>query len=110
MAEKLRALLQSHQRLSERGWGASRVCRDYYDLWSVLGKRANDRTQFVEKLARKCAHRGVVFEPISDFFDPSLVDVAKQEWDRQLVPFVSDCPTAESVLGTLKPMIQDLWG
>jgi len=33
VAEKLRALLQSHARLRHRGWGASRVCRDYYDLW-----------------------------------------------------------------------------
>jgi predicted nucleotidyltransferase component of viral defense system len=36
VAEKLRALLQSRQRLQARGWGASRVCRDYYDLWKVL--------------------------------------------------------------------------
>ena len=35
-AEKLRALLQSKARLHERGWGASRVCRDYYDLWNLL--------------------------------------------------------------------------
>jgi len=33
VAEKLRALLQSRQKLAERGWGASRVCRDYYALW-----------------------------------------------------------------------------
>ncbi len=36
MAEKLRALLQSRARLHARGWGATRVCRDYYDLWAVL--------------------------------------------------------------------------
>lgn len=35
-AEKLRALLQSKTRLQKRGWGASRVCRDYYDLWNLL--------------------------------------------------------------------------
>jgi hypothetical protein len=35
-AEKLRALLQSKARLHERGWGASRVCRDYFDLWNLL--------------------------------------------------------------------------
>jgi predicted nucleotidyltransferase component of viral defense system len=35
-AEKLRALLQSKARLQARGWGASRVCRDYYDLWNLL--------------------------------------------------------------------------
>jgi len=36
IAEKLRALLQSRARLQERGWGVSRVCRDYYDLWHLL--------------------------------------------------------------------------
>ena len=40
IAEKLRALLQSKARLHEKGWGASRVCRDYYDLWnSTAGAR-----------------------------------------------------------------------
>ena len=37
VAEKLRALLQSGVRLRRRGWGASRICRDYYDLWRILG-------------------------------------------------------------------------
>ncbi len=41
IAEKLRALLQSQERLKSRGWGASRVCRDYYyDLWSILRRES----------------------------------------------------------------------
>ena len=107
VAEKLRALLQSRQRLSERGWGASRVCRDYYDLWCILGKREVNPSQFAENLIRKCEHRGVSADSVSAFFDGALVQVAEREWTRQLTPFARDCPPAESVLKDLQGMIQD---
>jgi predicted nucleotidyltransferase component of viral defense system len=109
-AEKLRALLQSRLRLSERGWGASRVCRDYYDLWRILGEQGVDRARFVEQLARKCAHRGVMFESALSFFDPTLVKVAEREWARQLSPFVPDCPPAGRMLRDLQRKILELWG
>jgi hypothetical protein len=109
-AEKLRALLQSRRRLSERGWGASRVCRDYYDLWHIFGERDVNRVQFVENLARKCAHREVMFESALDFFDPVLVEVAEREWARQLSSFLPDCPAAGRVLRDLQGIVLELWG
>ncbi|OGO94860.1 MAG: hypothetical protein A3F10_05485 [Coxiella sp. RIFCSPHIGHO2_12_FULL_42_15] len=42
IAEKLRALLQTHQKLVARGWNRPRA-RDYYDLWCVLKKYKNPR-------------------------------------------------------------------
>ena len=109
-AEKLRALLQSRRRLSERGWGASRVCRDYYDLGRIFGERDVDRTQFVENLAHKCAHREVMFESALDFFDPAIVKVAEREWARQLSPFAPDSPAADRVLRDLQGIILEFWG
>ncbi|MDD3534510.1 MAG: nucleotidyl transferase AbiEii/AbiGii toxin family protein, partial [Candidatus Cloacimonetes bacterium] len=35
VAEKLRALLQTHEKLVTRGWHRSRA-RDYYDLWRIF--------------------------------------------------------------------------
>jgi len=108
VTEKLRALLQSRQRLWERGWGASRVCRDYYDLWYILGQQEVTLSDLTHNLVSKCRHRGVSFESATAFFDPILVQVAEREWPRQLVPFVRDCPVVELVLGDLQGMVQDL--
>ncbi len=108
-AEKLRALLQSRRQLSERGWGASRVCRDYYDLWRILGEREMNPEQFVDNLADKCTHREVIFESALDFFDPRLVRVAQREWARQLSPFVTDSPPTDRVLSDLRNMIHGFW-
>lgn len=107
-AEKLRALLQSRQRLSARGWGASRVCRDYHDLWRILGEGNLNRRGFAERLARKCAHREVMFESAMSFLDPILVEVAEREWARQLSPFVPDCPPAGRVLKELQDRLREL--
>ena len=82
VAEKLRALLQSHARLRERGWGASRVCRDYYDLWYVLSHSALDISLLPDMLTRKCALRQVTFTSASDFLAVELQTVVRAEWDR----------------------------
>ena len=108
VAEKLRALLQSHARLRERGWGASRVCRDYYDLWYVLGRGALDTTLLPDLLARKCALRGVAFASAADFLASELQTVARAEWERQLLPFVPDALSAEQVLDELAGLLAAL--
>jgi oligoendopeptidase F len=69
-----------------------------------------NRLQFIENLARKCAHREIEFESALSFFDPSIVQVAEREWDRQLSPFVPDPPAAGRVLRDLQSMILELWG
>ncbi|MGC9356737.1 MAG: nucleotidyl transferase AbiEii/AbiGii toxin family protein [Anaerolineae bacterium] len=108
VAEKLRALLQSHTRLQTRGWGASRVCRDYYDLWYVLTHSDLDFTSFPELLARKCALRGVEFTNADDFLSPDLRDVAKAEWEHQLLPFVPTSPPVNVILKDLAGILASL--
>lgn len=108
VAEKLRALLQSRARLRERGWGASRVCRDYYDLWYVLGRGALDATLLPDLLARKCALRQVAFASAADFLASELQTVARAEWERQLLPFVPDALSAEQVLDELAGLLAAL--
>jgi predicted nucleotidyltransferase component of viral defense system len=108
VAEKLRALLQSHARLRERGWGASRVCRDYYDLWYVLGQSTLDTALLPDLLARKCALRQVTFASAADFVAQELQSVARAEWEKQLLPFVPDGPLADQVLDELVGLLAAL--
>ncbi len=109
VAEKLRALLQSRIRLRRRGWGASRVCRDYYDLWRLLREMPLRQATLPDLTTQKCRHRGVDFHSPADFFDPALQQVARAEWSRQLCPFVPDCPKVDRVLSELQTDIVSLW-
>lgn len=108
VAEKLRALLQSDARLRERGWGASRVCRDAYDLWHVLGRSTVNQTSLPDLLTRKCALRDVTYATSADFLTPALQSVARAEWARQLLPFVPDAPAVDQVLDELTHMLATL--
>jgi predicted nucleotidyltransferase component of viral defense system len=108
VAEKLRALLQSRARLRERGWGASRVCRDYYDLWYILGHSSIARDKLPGLLAHKCRIRDVTFESTADFLASELLSVAQTEWAQQLLPFVPSGPPATQVLDDLIAMIAEL--
>ena len=109
VAEKLRALLQSHQRLRERGWGASRVCRDYYDLWWVLQQEGRMDGVVPALVDRKCNVRNVKYESPEDFLAAELLTVAKREWNQQLAPFVSNTPSVEQLLVDVRPLILALW-
>jgi predicted nucleotidyltransferase component of viral defense system len=108
VAEKLRALLQSRARLQARGWGASRVCRDYYDLWWMLGHSVLNLALLPELLARKCALRQVTFTSSADFLASELQAVARAEWGRQLLPFVPDGPPVAQVLTDLAELLANL--
>ncbi len=101
-------MLQSRVRLRERGWGASRVCRDYYDLWYILSRGTLDTTLLPELLARKCALRQVFFTSPVDFVAPELQAVARAEWERQLLPFVPDNPSVDQVLDDLVGLLAAL--
>jgi len=109
VSEKLRALLQSHQRLAERGWGASRVCRDYYDLWWILRQEGRFNGQVPDLALRKCAVRQVTFVSPEQFIEAGLLEVARSEWQQQLLPFVPDAPAAERVIEEVTPLILSLW-
>jgi predicted nucleotidyltransferase component of viral defense system len=109
VAEKLRTLLQVRRKLAERGWGASRVCRDYYDLWSILQQEGQFGGQIPELLSQKCKIRQVTFKDPTDFISPDLFDVARKQWSQLLLPFVPNAPHAERVLLEVQPLISALW-
>jgi predicted nucleotidyltransferase component of viral defense system len=109
VAEKLRALLQSQGHLAERGWGASRVCRDYYDLWSVLGREGRLNGWIPDLVIRKSKIRNVSFESPEAFLAEELLAVARREWNQQLLPFVPNAPPVEQVLAEVRSLIFALW-
>jgi predicted nucleotidyltransferase component of viral defense system len=109
VAEKLRALLQSQGHLAERGWGASRVCRDYYGLWSVLRREGRLKSRIPNLVRRKCEVRDVTFESPESFLAEELLAVARREWNQQLLPFVPNAPPVEQVLTEVRPLIFALW-
>jgi len=108
VAEKLRALLQSRSRLKLRGWGASRVCRDYYDLWSIL-RRETMIDSIPELVRRKCEIRNLKFNDPSEFLAAPLREIARIEWKAQILPFVPDSPAPETILSELENLIGRLW-
>ncbi len=109
IAEKLRALLQTHQRLVTRGWNKPRA-RDYYDLWSVLNtySSAVDRARLIEMLDKKCKHREVSYETIDDFFTPELVKEAQQHWQPTLGNLIAGLPECDQVLKETKMLIKNI--
>lgn len=108
VAEKLRALLQSRRHLRERGWGGGRICRDYYDLWWIL-KHETLPPSLPDGVRQKCALRGISFDSPQDFLDEELLAIARQEWQRQLLPFLTQPVSAAQVLGELQALIPALW-
>ncbi|MFA5079838.1 MAG: nucleotidyl transferase AbiEii/AbiGii toxin family protein [Dehalococcoidia bacterium] len=107
VAEKLRALLQSRQKLVERGWGASRVCRDYYDLWYILSREK--LTGIPDLFVKKCKVRNVAFHSPDELVSPELVETARREWDQQLSPFLVKALTANKVLSEVQTLIPALF-
>lgn len=106
VAEKLRALLQTHQKLVARGWNRPRA-RDYYDLWCILKdySSAVNTNRLIEMLDKKCQHRGVSYKNIDDFFTAELVKEANQHWQATLGVLVRDLPECNKVLGDTKELI-----
>ncbi len=109
VAEKLRALLQSARHLRERGWGASRVCRDYYDLWSVLRRGDWQGGSIPDLVRRKSDLCEVTFSSPQDFLTEELLNVARREWQVQLSPFLLQPVLVERVLSDLQILIPALW-
>jgi predicted nucleotidyltransferase component of viral defense system len=107
VAEKLRALLQSRQKLAERGWGASRVCRDYYDLWYILSREK--LTGIPDIFVKKCKVRKVAYHSPDELVSPDLIGMAQREWNQQLSPFLTKAPRMEKVLTEVQELIPALF-
>lgn len=110
IAEKLRALLQTHQKLITRGWNRPRA-RDYYDLWCVLNKYGDsiDSVKVISTLNQKCQHRAVEYQTVEDFFTTELLAEARQHWQPTLRVLVLDLPELERVIEETRKAIQKLF-
>ena len=109
LAEKLRALLQTHQKLIIRGWNRPRA-RDYYDLWCILNKYYTDvnRSRLVEILDKKCAHRNVSYQNVDDFFTLELNKETHQHWQATLGTLVPELPECEKVLSETRKLVEKI--
>jgi predicted nucleotidyltransferase component of viral defense system len=109
VAEKLRALLQTHQKLVERGWNRPRA-RDYYDLWCILKNYSSavDINRLIEMLDKKCKHRDVSYQNIDDFFTVELVKEANKNWQATLGVLVRELPECTQVLNETKQLISKI--
>lgn len=108
VAEKLRALLQTHQKLVSRGWNKPRA-RDYYDLWSILREYSNsiNAAICIETLIQKCQVREVTYQNTDDFFTTELVREAKQYWQSSLGNLIKELPDFNQVLSETKSLINN---
>jgi uncharacterized protein len=106
IAEKLRALLQTHQKLAARGWNRPRA-RDYYDLWRILKDYSVvvDKKRLLETLNKKCEYRDVSYRSIDDFFTYELVKEASKHWQATLGVLVKGLPECQHVLDETKQLI-----
>jgi uncharacterized protein len=109
VAEKLRALLQTQQRLRARGWTRPRA-RDYYDLWRILTRYGEslDRQLLPGLVAAKCRHRNVSYDSLDCFFSGDLTAEASRHWESTLGSFVSPLPACAQVLSELRPLLAGL--
>lgn len=106
VAEKLRSILQSEARRVARAWIRPR-CRDYYDLWRVLGTygASLDREAVRRVLPGKCAVRGVSFQTVDDFFPPGLIALVTDAWEGDLGGVVAELPKVETVIRDLRAIL-----
>ncbi len=109
VTEKYRALLQSLARLQKKGWGANRVCRDYYDLWWILKSVILSNHNIPALLEDKGVIRNVKCESPDMFFDKLLLNVAESEWEKLLIPFVPHPVALKTVFSELQSFTQALW-
>ena len=92
-----------------RGWGTSRICRDYYDLWNIM--KSIDKSEYDVPLLinKKFKVRNVVCNSPSDFFTDDLVETARNEWQTQLSPFVKYVPDFNQVVLELRESVYKIW-
>lgn len=107
IAEKLRALLQTHQKLVTLGWHRPRA-RDYYDLWRIFKDYQTSiiSKTLIEILGKKCKHRNVTYQSVDDFFTHELVTEANQHWQSTLGILVNQLPECQIILDEVKNFME----
>lgn len=102
VAEKMRSLLQTHQKLVARGWNRPRS-RDYYDLWKILTTYSKTLNHLEIKvvLAQKCELRSVSYRTVEDFFTPELLTEIETYWQSNLGAYVKELPESPTLLNEL---------
>ena len=110
VAEKMRTLLQTQQKLLARGWNRPRA-RDYYDLWRILRdfEPSLESIDLSDLLRCKSANRGVSYKSLDDFFTSELEAEARRNWDGNLRPFVPELPAWDDVLAELKRLLPNFF-
>ncbi len=108
-AEKLRALLQSHARIKERGWATSKVARDYYDLWFLLSNVDFSDSNLPGLVREKEPIRDVEVNSPDDFFGSPLHVAARRDGDQQPRFIVPSAPDLDKVLENASRLVRDLW-
>jgi predicted nucleotidyltransferase component of viral defense system len=106
VAEKMRTLLQSHQKLIANSWHRPRA-RDYYDLWHIFNKFGTYLSPAVlpDLLSKKARHVEVSYQSVADFFTTELKVEALEHWQATLGTFVEDLPPCQEVLDTLQGLV-----
>jgi hypothetical protein len=110
VAEKMRTLRQTDEKLRTRGWNRARA-RDYYDLWRILRERGDalERERLPDLLAQKCAHRTVTYHSLDDFFTERLVAKVEANWETNLRAFIRNLPPAQEVLTQLRALLPNFF-
>lgn len=110
IAEKMRCLLQTHEKLVTPGKWTRPRARDYYDLWHVLKKYGSsvNKQRLNGILIAKCNHRNISYEDINSFFTPELKNEAEKHWIPTLQNLVNSLPPCDLVLAETKKLIFEL--
>lgn len=102
LAEKLRALITP---------GRVRA-RHFFDVWYILlrypGKLHVEEAKQI--FHRKCAHKGIRFQSVSDFFQPDRLDKYERDWKRSLERVMREVSPFQQVRDELEPVLQNLFG
>ena len=88
-AEKLRAYLQSDDKLAQRGWVAGRS-RDTWDLALLHRSNIIDAGAIATILRRKCEVRNMSFQSIRDFQSLAVRKLHAADWNKSLLPTVPE--------------------
>lgn len=79
-------------------------------LRSVILKRVELSNHNIPALLeKKSVVRGVKFESTDQFFDKAIQEVANNEWDKLLIPFIPHRVSLETVHSELQVFTQSLW-